>query len=247
LANDKLNPPAGSSDDAAGSPPLLASVYAWPDAHGPASIDLAVVSTYPGVALIRVAWGEVMTFLVVVVAIFGVVCLLNLAMMVGVIRRLREHSAHLKRLLEVVGPQEVMAPVGTQAGSFATTTIAGESLSSSDLAGGTLVGFFSPGCGGCTEQMPRLIEYAQSAPGGRQQIVAVIVADDGDAGAAFDLAKLGAVAQVVVEASGGAMSKAFQVQAYPALCLVAQDRTITASGPDIAMFQELSREDAHAG
>jgi thiol-disulfide isomerase/thioredoxin len=187
-----------------------------------------------------------MVYLAVAVAIVGVLCLLNLAIMVGVIRRLREHTAHLEKLLEAIGPQDVMAAVGTRAGDFAATTVSGESVSSSDLADGTLVGFFSPGCGGCTEQMPRFTEYAEAA-GDRQRVIAVIVADDGDAGTAFDLAKLGTVAQLVVEQSHGAMSKAFQVQGYPALCLVDHDRMITASGPDISMFPGLTREDAHAG
>lgn len=188
-----------------------------------------------------------MTYLAASVVLLGVLTLLNLALVVGVIRRLREHSAHLTSLLEIVGPKDIMAAVGTQAADFTATTISSESVSSSDLEDRTLVGFFSPGCGSCTEQMPGFIAYAEAAPGGRRQTIAVIAADEAEAKSVFDLDQLNAVAQVVVEPSGGPLSKAFGVQAYPAMCMLSQDRLITASGSDIAMFATLSREGAHAG
>ncbi|HET6857995.1 MAG TPA: hypothetical protein VFH94_13010, partial [Streptomyces sp.] len=82
-----------------------------------------------------------------------------------------------------------------------------------------VVAFFSPTCGPCKEKLPRFVEYARTVPGGRDRILAAVVAEgDEDAGlAAPMLAALGPVARVLTGAGGNALAEACKVQAFPVL------------------------------
>jgi thiol-disulfide isomerase/thioredoxin len=172
-----------------------------------------------------------MAYLIASVVQVGMLCGVNLLLTFGVVRRLREHAdllAGTPRVVDVGPP----VPVGSVVGEFTVTTADGEVVTRDSLDGGTVVGFFSPGCGPCEELLPRFVEYAASEAGGGRRVVAVVAASDAEAG---EIAmQLAPVARVVLEgAFGGPVSAAFGVRGYPALCVVDSDGTVTAGGSTV--------------
>jgi hypothetical protein len=155
-----------------------------------------------------------MFFLTTAVVLVGLLCALDLVLTLGVIRRLREHT---DLLAELRGGPGVIA-VGEPVDEFVTSTVDGEEFGSAALTGETLVAFFSPDCRPCKEKMPWFIEYARTRPGGRDQVMAVVVGDADEAAPAA--ADLSPVARVVVEAAGGPLNTAFKVRAYPSVLVV---------------------------
>ncbi|MEU1732578.1 TlpA disulfide reductase family protein [Streptosporangium sp. NPDC020145] len=159
-----------------------------------------------------------MPFVIAALVLVGTLCVLNLLLSVGVIKRLREHT----ELLSKPGHGKVMPSlgVGEEVGEFLTSTVDGGTLSRESLADDTVVGFFSPNCGPCREQLPRFVEYSGALPGGRGRVVAVVLSHDADEANAL-VADLAPVASVVVETSSGPLSKAFKIKAYPTVLRVA--------------------------
>lgn len=172
-----------------------------------------------------------MGYLTAAVVVVGLLCLLDLVLTLGVIRRLREHTDLLDRSMAGMSPP-VGVPVGETVAEFAATTIEGEPVSRELLAGRTLVGFFSPGCQPCEEQMPGFIEYARSNPGGTPHVLAVVaaVATDDVATDKEYVQRLAPVARVVVEEPAGPVQAAFQVTGYPAIYLVDDGGVVAAAG-----------------
>ncbi|GII62209.1 hypothetical protein Skr01_22940 [Sphaerisporangium krabiense] len=160
-----------------------------------------------------------MPFLIAAVACIGLLCLLDLILTLGVIKRLREHTELLAT--RPSGGAPMYPAVGEEVGEFSTATVEGRRLSRADLDDETLVGFFSPECQPCKEKLPGFVEFARSLSGGRERVLAVIVSAGDDPGPF--LAALSPVARVVVEEPGGALSGAFMVGAYPALLRVTKD------------------------
>lgn len=168
-----------------------------------------------------------MTWIAIALAVLGVTVALNITLTVGIVRRLREHSTQLTQLRD---PDAVMAPVKTVTGEFSTQTLDGESLSERDWRGLTLIGFFSPTCSACHERLPQFVEHASRMPGGRQQVLAVVV---GEEGTDEQAARLAAVARTVVEAPNGPLVKAFSVRGFPAFAMVDDGRRIMATGYEL--------------
>ncbi|GAB2947317.1 TlpA family protein [Micromonospora polyrhachis] len=166
-----------------------------------------------------------MSYVWVGMVVVGLIGLLNLLLTFGVIRRLREHTEQLSELRH---GSDIILPAGATVGEFTADTIDGIRVSRDGLAGRTVVSFFSPHCAPCRERMPEFIEYAGTAPGGRSQVLAVVVGTPADAVEA--VTALTPVAQVVVEPDGGAVSRAFAINGFPALCLVDERGTVLASG-----------------
>lgn len=158
--------------------------------------------------------------LIAVVVLVGVVCLLDLVLTIGVIRRLREHTLLLSSP-RGFGNMPALAEVGQEIAEFETTTADGQSIDRSQLSGETLVGFFTPRCQPCKEKLPDFVEFARSMPGGRERSFAAVVGDGDEA--AEMVAALRPVAQVSVEGQGGPMTTAFQVKAFPTVVKVAPD------------------------
>ncbi|MET8758829.1 hypothetical protein [Lentzea sp. NPDC004782] len=156
-----------------------------------------------------------MSVLTAAVVVVGILCVLDLLLSFGIIRRLREQNETLRDLREKQAAAEppIMLPAGSRI-----------ELSDVDVAG-ALVGFFSPNCEPCKERMPQFIEYAT---GHRGKVIAVA------AGAADEIAdmvvRLGEVGEVVAEEMGGPLHTAFGTEGYPAVCLVGDDNTVVASG-----------------
>lgn len=172
-----------------------------------------------------------MPYLAAAVALVGALCLLNLLLALGIIRRLREHTAQLAIRAQGHGPGKVMLPAGASVGDFAVTTTDGEPLSAELLSGTTLIGFFAHGCDPCHELMPQFITYAAGFAGGRNQVLAVVIGEATDATEMLDA--LAPVARTVREDPQGPVAKAFGVSAYPALALL-DGRVVIASGHELA-------------
>jgi thiol-disulfide isomerase/thioredoxin len=163
-----------------------------------------------------------MPYLIVALVLLGLLVAFQLVLTVGIIKRLREHTA----LLSAVDTSPAASPavkVGEEVGPFATTTVGGEPVSRDGLSGDTLVGFFTPGCGPCEKRLPEFVEYARALPGGRDGVLATVVAAE-PAEAAEYVAGLSQVARVVVEDSDGPLTRAFRATAFPTVVMVAPGR-----------------------
>jgi hypothetical protein len=169
-------------------------------------------------------------FLIALVALVGAIALLDLLLTVGVIRRLRQHTEQLSNLSTPGGPAgDIIIGAGEQAGEFAATTTDGEPVSRDLLSGQTLVGVLSAGCSACQERLPEFVSRAESFPGGRGQVLAVLAGEPDEVEPYRE--QLAPVARVVIEPPmDGPISKALQVQGYPAFALLDADGKVVAGG-----------------
>ncbi|MEU7134936.1 hypothetical protein [Streptomyces sp. NPDC046261] len=147
----------------------------------------------------------------------GALCLLDLLLTVGLIRRLRAQPA--PRTAADRFADDGMLPPGALVGAFETRTVDGRPLHSRDLGTGTVVVFLSPGCPPCHEQLPRVAAALGAAPA-RRAVAVVAGGADGDAETEQMLKELGPVARVVHESGTGPVTEAFAVRGFPAMCRV---------------------------
>ncbi|WP_433186624.1 peroxiredoxin family protein [Actinoallomurus sp. CA-150999] len=164
-----------------------------------------------------------MVYLAAAVVLLGVLCLLNLLLTIGILRRLRADAAqgHNPGLPFDLGP-------GSAPGEFTEVTTAGEPVSHDTLSG--VVGFFSAGCEACHTLLPSFVEHAREL--GRDNVLAVVGGDDQET-----VDALTPVARVVTaELDGGPVARAFKNTWTPALYLVGDDHRIVATG---ARMEEL--------
>lgn len=172
-----------------------------------------------------------MAYLTAAVVLVGLVGALNLVLAVGLVRRLRQHTAHLNRLL-AGGELSEPLPAGTVVAEFTATTTDGEPVSRALLAGRTLVGFLSPTCQACAPLVPGFLELAGRL-GGRERVVAVVDTAGGADRTDEYVARLAGAVRVVVEADRGPLQEAFQVSGFPMFYLVDADGTVVAAGFDL--------------
>ncbi|MFC9974644.1 hypothetical protein ACFVH6_27445 [Spirillospora sp. NPDC127200] len=156
-----------------------------------------------------------MVVLSIVIAIVGAACLLDLLLSLGVIRRLREHSEILEKLALLadgnlpVARQESISP-------FLATTVDGQGISPADIPDQALAAFFAADCDSCRAQAPRLAEWAKNQDLDKDQILVVIDAMTADPMAMVEV--LAPVANVVIDAEGTPVTKAFPVSGFPSYC-----------------------------
>jgi hypothetical protein len=164
------------------------------------------------------------------VAVVGALCLLDLVLTFGVIRRLREHTTMLaeNRGHGLPGPPVIGVAQGELPGTFAAVTRDGEHVD--DSAALRVVAFFSTRCSICPERVPPFLEYLAARHIDRASVLAVVVGDDSEP--APYLESLAEFAQVCLEQEDGEVAKAFKVAGYPAFCLLGGDGTVLASGYD---------------
>ncbi|MET7336748.1 TlpA disulfide reductase family protein [Nonomuraea sp. NPDC005650] len=170
-----------------------------------------------------------MTVLVVAVVLVAALCLLDLLLTFGVIRRLKQQATQLQGLLQGdhFDLQDIL-PVGSQIGDFDAVTVGGERVSGGRLTGNTVVAFFSTDCGPCKEALPGFVETARETAA---RVLAVVVGDQGRAAPMAE--QLGPVAQVVVEELGGQVSRAFGANSFPGYCVVDASGRVIATGPGV--------------
>ncbi|MFD0267451.1 TlpA family protein disulfide reductase [Streptomyces sp. NPDC127106] len=158
-----------------------------------------------------------MPYLIAAVVLVGALCLLDLLLTVGLVRRLRAQQA--ARTPADRPADEGMLPPGAVVGAFETRTVDGRSLNVRDLDTGTVVVFLSPGCPPCHAQLPRVAAALRAVPA--NGAVAVIAGGtDEDAETEQMVKELGPVARVVHEGTSGPVSRAFAVRAFPVMCRV---------------------------
>jgi hypothetical protein len=169
-------------------------------------------------------------FLIALVALVGAIAVLNLLLTVGVIRRLRQHTEQLSGMAALGGaPGDIIIGAGEQAGEFAATTTDGEPVARDLLSGQTLVGVLSASCGACKERLPEFVSRAETFPGGRGQVLAVLAGEPAEVEPYRE--QLAPVARVVIEPPmDGPISTALKVQGYPAFALLDAEGTAVAGG-----------------
>jgi peroxiredoxin len=173
-----------------------------------------------------------MGYIAAVAIMAGVLSLLNLALTLAVIRRMRR-EAEQAALVARRGPA-LRVPPGTRAPEFAATTLSGASIGLGDLTGArSVIGFFSPNCAPCHTQLPEFIELARGIPGGPAQVLAVLT---GGADEVAEFAQaLAGVASVVVEPRRGPVAQAFSAVAYPTFYALDERGVVTTGGAAVRM------------
>ncbi|GAA3170074.1 TlpA disulfide reductase family protein [Nonomuraea salmonea] len=171
--------------------------------------------------------------LIAAVVVVGVLGGLNLLLMLAVLRRLREYDDTWARSgMDNLAQRRFLPDAGTRVADFTITTLDGAEIALRDPAGVSgvdgplLVAFFATGCPACHDELPRFVQYAATAPGGRERHLAVV------SGAPDEVADVveavSPVARVVVEPDEGPVTTAFGVRRWPLFVLLGQDGTILA-------------------
>ncbi|MFB9236645.1 TlpA family protein disulfide reductase [Plantactinospora siamensis] len=168
--------------------------------------------------------------LAVAVVLVGALGLVNLVLMLGVIRRLREHTELLSGRQEPA-PQAMLEP-GSIPGDFTSTTVDGRVLGRGDLPPMTLVAFVSPACDMCEAQIPDLLDRARSMPGGPDHVWVVVVGKGAETTPYAD--RFAGVATVFIEPGSGPLPLAFGIKGFPAFGLVDEHGIVAANTFGIA-------------
>ncbi|WP_182881022.1 TlpA family protein disulfide reductase [Microbispora sp. H10949] len=176
-----------------------------------------------------------MPFLSALVLGVGVLCLIDLVLTVGVIRRLRTHEEMLAARPGVSPP--IVLPPGATIGAFSAVSTDGVHVSAETLTEPALVGVFSPDCPACGDRLPQFAERARSFPGGRGSVLAVLVGTEEEVAA--QRRALEPVALVLIEEYGTGVTKALRVQGFPSLALLDGHGRVLASGSTLADLDAL--------
>jgi thiol-disulfide isomerase/thioredoxin len=173
-----------------------------------------------------------MPIVITAIVVVGGLCLLDLLLTFGVIRRLREHTSML------TGARNSEPPIGLAAGkrpgAFSAVTTSGDEVTGA--AGLRVVAFFSSWCSTCPERVPPFVEYLSAHHIERTSVLAVVAADDPTP--APYLEQLAEVALTCVEPTRGEIATAFQVAGFPVFFLLDVDGVVAVSGYDPATLPE---------
>ncbi|UBU10270.1 TlpA family protein disulfide reductase [Nonomuraea gerenzanensis] len=157
-----------------------------------------------------------MQYLVAAVVLLALLCMANLLLTIGLIRRLREQGPAMP---------DGLAP-GERMPGFAAMTTSGEPVSDELLGAPALVGFFSHGCKPCEDLLPHFVERARRTSDG---VLAVVAAGPGEDVTAH-VERLAEVALVVTEPTQGSLQRAFKVSAYPTVITIDAGHTVVTAG-----------------
>lgn len=163
-----------------------------------------------------------MPVLVAVVVLVTLLCLINFAFQLGVLRKLRDMERRIPAAVEELSP---VLEVGQRVGEFHAVSTNGESITDDALLPGTLVGFFDPQCESCHQHVPHFVAEAAELSTGR---TLAIVRDEPDQDEM--IAMLAGKTRVVVERKRGPIAQAFKVRAMPAFCRVGPEQRIASHG-----------------
>jgi hypothetical protein len=171
-----------------------------------------------------------MTLLAAAVIFVGCLCLLDLLLTFGVLRRLREHAALL------AGPPTDQTPglaPGGRPAAFTAVSTSGQTISGP--SGPRVAAFFSTSCSICPGMVAPFLRYVQSA-GLHPHSVLAVVATETDA--THYEAELAGAASICFEPQGGSLGNAFQINGFPAFFLLDADGVIVGSAFDPAALPE---------
>ena len=171
-----------------------------------------------------------MWVLVAAVVLVGVLCLLDLLLTLGVIRRLQEHTSHLEQLL-AGGSANALPTVGETVDEFTAETVDGAPVSRDFFSVETLVAFFSPTCEPCIAKLPDFTKHAARWRNDQRQVLAVVTGPTEQAAEMVDSLK--PVATVVADGMNGPVSRAFKAHSTPTFCLVDNAGTVIAADYDL--------------
>ncbi|WP_432036270.1 peroxiredoxin family protein [Streptomyces cucumeris] len=165
-----------------------------------------------------------MPYLIAAVVVLAVLCLLNLLLTFGIVRKLRAGQGNA-----YAGDDPgLMIPNGSAMPEFEAETIDGETISGETLRD-ALIGFVSPHCSACREQLPNFVEIAGNHRARGRTVVAFVHGDAEDARKMIEPLR-GIASHVVIEdAEDGPTEKAFKVAGYPVFGIVDGAGTLTAS------------------
>lgn len=174
---------------------------------------------------------------VALVALVGVLCLVNLLLVTAVIRRLRMHEERLGKLQAPFDLFGSGLDVGVPVPDFAVVSIGGEPVSTASLAGPgpSAIAFVSAACDACEGKLDDFLALA-----GRGEDTCFAVVADDPAGTS-ELARRAAQAvgvTVVTEADSGTMTSAFQVRGFPMFFRLRDGRVVTKAATPRALSSE---------
>ena len=170
-----------------------------------------------------------MPVLIGAVVVVGVLCLIDLLLTFGVIRRLREHTTMLAGFQPGGDHVTALAAGGTPEAFTATDN---EGAVVQGPPGLSMVAFFSASCSVCPKRVPAFVDYVREHPVGRNEVLAVVIAQDSES--VPYLVELAEVARVCAEPPGGSIGRAFAVQAFPAFFVLDAAGTVLGSSYDPA-------------
>jgi hypothetical protein len=178
-----------------------------------------------------------MPVLITAVALVGALCLLDLLLTFGVLRRLREHGTLLSETGQL-GPPVIGLEAGQRPEPFSAVATSGRQVSNdSELV---VVAFFSTSCSICQERVGPFSGYLAEQGIGPERVLAMVERDHRGEPPPY-LAQLEEVATVCVEPATGPVARAFQVSGFPAFCLLDARGAVLAHGYDPAMLPEPAR------
>jgi len=152
-----------------------------------------------------------MAILTAAVVVVGLLCLADLLLTFGVIRRLREHT---EQLAGYQAPHD--APVTDLADGEAPVPFTAETLTGEQVtgpAGLRMVAFFSATCSACPERVPPFLDYVRANQLDRDSVLAVMINSNGEpVSYQEDVAQ---VARIAMESPDGEIDTAFKVRGYP--------------------------------
>ena len=174
-----------------------------------------------------------MAVLTAAVIAVGLLCLLDLLLTFGVIRRLRQHTELLSSHSDDVPVLSLRA--GDRPVEFAATAADGAQVSGP--AGLRVVAFFSSSCSVCPLKAPEFVAYVRDNQLPRDAVLAVLLADESASVPYAD--QVAEVATLTRQAAGGELATAFGVQGYPAFCVLDADGTVEATSYSPAQLPAL--------
>jgi thiol-disulfide isomerase/thioredoxin len=173
----------------------------------------------------------------------GILCLLDLVLTFGVVRRLRQHTQLLDA--QITGGRPAVRPrPGHRVGDFAVADVHGRSVNQDVLGPGTLVGFFTTDCTPCKELLPRFVTHVTDLGLDPDDVLAVLAAPTVDEAM---IARLGAVARVVVQEPDGPMVRAFDLSGFPTLVRMGPGGMVEAAGAVLEAIRGLVPAPVRAG
>lgn len=185
-----------------------------------------------------------MPYLTAAVVLVGALCLLDLVLSLGVIRRLRAHTTLIEHILTRSTDDPPIRRTGDRVDAFSAVTTGGNVITRETLtesADSVLVAFFSPDCGTCRERLPEFVRKAERW----EETIAVVVGEEAEAmdlASSFDLHQ---VARVVLEnPKDPPMANAFGVRAFPSVCVVDGTGIVLSSDAD-GRLHEPTTADTH--
>jgi hypothetical protein len=174
-----------------------------------------------------------------ITAFISLLSLLNLLLILGIIRRLREHESRIRDMSMRNDSQwqlpDLIPSVGESIEEFTAKTVDGAIIDQRSVFGGTNI-FLDASCDSCHDRIPDIINWAKG--GKREKIFAFVNGRDEDK--ADIIAALNPVAQVVSDAFQLHVTKSFRVRKFPAYLTLDSAGIITAASEDLHTLRHAS-------